>query len=409
MICQKEVLGQSVPMRRREHKFIGKIEKFCASGLFLSALLSYSATAENSIRPLRPADVVMNEEAGRGGLLIMTVRTESGEDWPLVLDTGCAKTGFDPSLAPKLGPSNATETFWNFGVEHQGTLYAPPKLYLGGVLLRNSSTNVGTYDCGGISAFVGRPILGILGIDVLKNYCVQLDFKGRRIRFLDDEHSNKDGWGEAFALNQSRDECFYTDANLAGVVGRGTLIDSGSLHDGWLRPDIYERWTNLSKPPEGSESRCPRGVLGKETYPELDLENLDEKAIASGDLHTGFNRIGIQFLSLHLVTLDFPGRTMYLKRTTETSGYTSAVQFLKSLRENGRLPGWSKDEAILPAQPNLHFHYPNSATYDIYKIGDSSFLYHYVIDRASESGEWKLQRAWRTDSSGKTNEEYSVR
>lgn len=377
-------------------------------GLILSVFLSYSVAAENSIPPPRPPDVVMNEEAGRGGLLIVTVRTESGEDWPLVVDTGCAKTGFDPSLAPKLGPTNATETFWNFGVGHIGALFAPPKLYLGGVLLRTSGTNVGTYDCSGISAFVGRPILGILGMDVLENYCVQLDFKARKIRFLDDERLKKERWGEAFSLNQLRDGCFYTEANLVGVAGRGTLIDSGSLHDGWLRPDLYEMWTNLSEPPRSGESRYPKGVLGNETYPELDLESLDEKSISSGDLHTEYNGIGIQFLSIHLVTFDFPGRTMYLKRTTETSEYTSAVRFLRSMKENGRLPGWSKDEGVLPPQALLHFHYPDSATFDGPKPGDPSSTYHYVIVRASESSDWKLQKAWRTDSAGSTNAEYSV-
>ncbi|HLX69661.1 MAG TPA: hypothetical protein VKV04_08555 [Verrucomicrobiae bacterium] len=377
----------------------------CASGLFLSALFSHSVTAaESSVQPPRPADVMMNEEAGRGGLLIVTVRTESGDEWPLVMDTGCAKTGFDPSLVPKLGPSNATETFWNFGVGHEGALYAPPKLYLGGVLLQTSGTNVGTYDCGGISAFVGRPIMGILGIDVLKNYCVQLDFNARRIRFLDDEH--KGDWGKAFSLNEMSDGCFYMEANLAHVAGRGTLIDTGSLHDGWLRPDIFDTWTNLSKPPHSGQSRYPKGVLGGETYPELDLERLDENTLSSGDLHTGYNGIGIQFLSLHLVTFDFPERTMYLKRTMETSGYTSAVRFLKSLKENGRLPGWSKDDGMLPRQTLLHFHYPDSAAFEAHKVGDSLFIYHYVIVRASEGSEWKLQKAWRTD--GSTNQEYSV-
>lgn len=392
-------------MCQRQHNFIKRTVR--AGVLLLSILLSYPVAAENSTQPPRPADVAMNSEAGRGGLLIVTVRTESGEDWPLVVDTGCAKTGFDPSLGPKLGQSLGWEKFWNFGVGHDGALYTPPKLYLGGVLLRTSSANVGTYDCSGISAFAGRPILGILGIDILKNYCVQLDFKGRRIHFLDDEHSKKEGWGEAFALNQLSDECFYTEANLAGVAGRGTLIDTGSLHDGWLRPDIYDIWTNLSNPPEGGECRYPRGVLGSETYPELNLEKL--KLIAGQDLHMGYNGIGIQFLSLHLVTFDFPERTMYLKRTAERSEYTSALHFLQTLRENDRLPGWSKGEGAIPPQASLHFHDPDSAIFEGHKAGDSSFTYHYAIVRTPDRSAWKLQRAWRTDSTGITNEEYTVR
>jgi len=175
-----------------------------------------------------------------------------------------------------------------------------------------------------------------------------------------------------------------------------------------LRPDVYQIWTNRAELPASGESRFPAGVLGKERYPELDVERLDEQSVASHELHSMFNGIGIQFLSLHLVTLDFPRKTMYLRRTTAESGHTSAVMFLKGLRENGRLPGWSKDEAMASRQALLHFNYPNSATLVAQKPGDPS-TYHYAIGRASESSAWKLQRAWRTDPTSKNNEEFSVR
>lgn len=395
-------------MHRQQRNSSIKFFMFCAGGVLLNLCLLCSGATDNSIPPRRPVDVMMNEEAGRGGLLVVTVRSENGDELPMVLDTGCAKTGFDKSIEAKLGKSIGTETFRNFGVGHPGSLYLAPRLYLGSVLLQMSSTSVGTYDCRGVSSFMGRPIMGLLGMDVLKNYCVQFDFKARRIRFLDDERSNKDGWGEAFPLIDAGDGCFYTGQNLSGVRGEGSLIDTGSLHDGWLRPDSYDIWTNLTEPPADGETRYPAGVLGAQRYPALDLERLDLNSLANHDLHTRFNGIGIQFLSLHLVTLDFPKRIVHLKRTAETSGYTSAEIFLKSLRENGQLPGWSKNEEAAPRHALLHFHYPDSATFDGQKTGDA-FTYHYSIYRPSESSAWKLQRAWRTDPAGKINEEFSVR
>lgn len=408
MVCQMEMVGQAVVMRRLQRKFISKFFIFCLRGVLLNLCFLCSGAPGNSIPARRPAEVTMNDEAGRGGLLIVTVRSESGDEWPVVLDTGCAKTGFDRSIEAKLGKSIGTETFRNFGEGHQGSLYAAPRLYLGGVLLQMSSGSVGTYDCRGVSSFAGRQIMGLLGMDILRNYCVQFDFKARRIRFLDNEHANKEGWGRPFPLIDAGDGCFYTEQNLSGVRGEGSLIDTGSLHDGWLRPDSYDIWTNLTESPADGESRCPAGVLGGESYPELDVEKLDDNSLASHDLHTRFNGIGIQFLSLHLVTLDFPKRIMYLKRTAEISGYTSAEIFLKGLRETGQLPGWSKNAEIAPRHELLHFHYPNSATFDGQKIGDA-FTYHYSVYRASESSGWTLQRAWRTDPSGRTNEELSVR
>jgi hypothetical protein len=46
-------------------------------------------------------------------------------------------------------------------------------------------------------------------------------------------------------------------------------------------------------------------MLGGDTYPDIYL-NGDGK----------YNGIGLRFLARHLVTFDFPKRTMYLKRTS---------------------------------------------------------------------------------------------
>jgi hypothetical protein len=60
------------------------------------------------------------------------------------------------------------------------------------------------------------------------------------------------------------------------------------------------------------------------------------------------NVIGLRFLARHLVTLNFPKRTMYLKRTSPgplvDEDAQQAAKFLKGLKQAGELPGWATDE-----------------------------------------------------------------
>src|ERR1035437_3483983 len=100
-------------------------------GVLSSLLLLCSCATQQSTRSRLPADVPFNQNAGRGGWLIVTVRLESGEQLPLFLDTGSPMTWFDKSQEPKLGKRLDTLTAWNFGAKQEAGLYTAPKLYLG--------------------------------------------------------------------------------------------------------------------------------------------------------------------------------------------------------------------------------------------------------------------------------------
>ena len=88
----------------------------------------------------------------------------------------------------------------------------------------------------------------------------------------------------------------------------------------------------------------------------------------------------------------------------------SALKFLIQLKPKNQLPGASKNDY----GKTTYFHYDHtdspyldSATWDILKNGDSS-IYYYTATRKSKRGSWKLQKAWRTDDSGKVLEEYPI-
>jgi hypothetical protein len=215
------------------------------------------------------------------------------------------------------------------------------------------------------------------------------------MRFLDADSSNKQNRGRAFPLTAFRG-CFLVSENLAGVKGPDSLIDTGCNSDGWLTPTLFQQWTNQVKPPGNGMASCPNSVLGGNVYTNVSL-NSDGT----------FNGIGLQFLARHLVTFDFPRRTMYLQRTSVgpliDEDSKEAVNFLNRLKGKGQLPGWSKDDKgqMYPGA------YVASHILSLKKDGDPTF-YFYMVVRSSKENSWRLQKAWRTDQNNKTIEEFSI-
>ncbi len=381
------------------------------SGTLWGLLCLCCCAAENRSLSLLPGDVVMNQDAGRGEPLIVPVRVESGEEMPFLLDTGSSVTLLDKSLEPRLGKRLYTTFDTVFGVPYEADVCAAPKLYLGNAALRMRGTNVLILDLRQIFPGMEPPIRGIIGIDILEHYCIQLDFKGGKVRFLKEQRANKNEWGKPFSLSRLASGCFWIPDNLAGIENRifGTpvsMVDTGCSYDGWMTPGLFEQWAGKVAP--DVRARFPTCVLDGETYSNvLDLRGLGASVAESGD-HTIANGLGLHFLARHLVTLDFPNRTMYLKRTSALplppKNSKAALRVLQRLRQRGEAPFWSKDEqaSYLEAYsyPN-----PNSIIITLMKSGEFT-RYRYNIARASNHTPWKLQRAWQTDQGGRKIAEY---
>ncbi len=393
---------------------------FCGIlSLFLFCLHSIAAPISSSYTTLsaadRPPDVPMNVDAGFGGWVVLDIHLAGGENFPVVVDTGCPTTCLDTSFESKLGNRIKTDTLWAFGVKSQINIFLTPKLFLNGTPLMKIGPYVVTHDCKQISDEVGRPVLGILGMDVLQNYCIQLDFVARKIRFLDYDHEDKDRWGAPLPLVDVGDGCVAINDNLAGAPGPGSLIDTGYNQYGWLEPKPFDQWTNQAVSIRKGEVHSPNAILAGQMYPEVDLRRVDPKLLSSGDTHIKINGVGLRFLARHLVTLDFPEQTLYLKRVSSGSSVDpglelekkSAAKFLKSLERQGKLPGWEKKDSVAGDHVMVRYVYPFSFVFDIPKTGDPH-IYHYTIWRASDGASWQLKRAWQTDAKGAIVKEFPL-
>ena len=253
-----------------------------------------------------PGDVPLNPDAGRGGLVIARIGLANGQTFPFIVDTGSDCTLLDKSLESKLGKSVGMDSNQLAGIPCRFDFHKAPDLYLGGARLLMTGPFVGCTDLKPLSALIGCRVMGILGMDVLEHYCIQLDFAAGKMRFLDDAHADRITWGRPFPIvplltNDSRPAVAQ---NLLGLQGPHSLIDSGFLGDGSLMPGYFQRWTNAAWVHTNGEAHSPDGVFGGEKYPWLFLSENDWPS----------DGIGLNFLARHRVTFDFPNHTLYLQR-----------------------------------------------------------------------------------------------
>lgn len=361
-----------------------------------------------------PSETAFNREAGRGDFLYVTLRMKGAEHALFVVDTGEPFTIIDKSLGPTLGRcvyTNFNRYEWHPSTEAR--IYRAPGLFLGDTRLITGNW-IHTDDLGHLAP--GRRISGILGMDCLRNYCIQLNFTEAKMRFLDPADLEITNLGAPFPLTLSgtmndENSRAYVNQTLAGDKGTNSWIDTGSPNDGYLAARFFEQELTNQKRTETNSfkglsgetmtfAKFPTGVFGGETYTNL---NIGKNSHA--------NIIGLKFLARHLVTLNFPERVMYLKKISDgpldDEGLSAASDFLRCLRKAGRLPGWLK---TVEGHANLESH-PDSETFcfTAWKEGDSS-VYHYMVTRTSKDSDspWKLLKAWRSDRNYKTIEEFPL-
>jgi len=339
-----------------------------------------SCATENSIHPILPAESSFIQNDGRENGIFVKLRLESGEELLLLVDTGRPNTILDKSLEPKLGKRLGTSTCLEpllGGVSRAG-VYKAPKLYLGNTQLLTNS-RVYTYDWQRLEP----GLMGILGMDCLRHYCIQLDFTHNKLRFLDPYQLDDHDLGEGFPLTI----LFGLVIAHADCFGTGKVYfcpDTGCTDaDAMLKPKLFDRalkqqrpvWTNQFAAYSGTSIRgaaFSTGVFGGQTYSNLIFMEW-AGTWPDGDL------IGLPFLARNLVTFNFPKRMMFLKQEDVGPHYPSsfleleAGNYLGSLVEKGQLPGWAKSdkggEGELSQNLNSFTNYPITLTFNIRKSG----------------------------------------
>ena len=299
----------------------------------LCLVLACSCATQNSVHPQLPPETSFNETASRGDPLFVTLTLESGEKLLFMVDTGLSDTVLNKSLEPKLGKRLGTGTMtWTFYEKRTDGIYRAPKLYLGHTRLLLGS-RVKTDAIGG--DYAGTPMMGVLGMDCLRHYCIQLDFAKSKMRFLDPNDLKNRDLGKAYPLNIFFG-CVFTYADILDMKQLSFRTDTGLFGavDFMLKPKVFQ-WEMREQKPFGQTDTnfilLPNGVNGTNW-----VKFADRSAPAAwlpkiefgGETYTNLlivenmskywpdeNIIGLRFFARNLVTFDFPNRIMYLKKT----------------------------------------------------------------------------------------------
>ena len=350
----REILKKIRQIELRTNRIV--IETFCA--LILGGLLGgctianppppkgsniHNPTAQVLVKAGKssatiPPEIPINKGAGRGGWLIVNLRLEDSSDLPFMVDTGSPVTVLDKSLQHSLETPIQTIFYRSSFGNQASDVVAAPKLYLENTPIKTDSYVI-TADLSKMSKRSGQRIMGILGLDCLRNYCVQLDFEAGKMRLLATNEFGADTLGKAYSLDLNnrgqnlppmfssaiRNESlpYIHHLDLAGGSNTNLLIDTGynndgAVENGAIKGNYLTRFVHFLI--KFRDLRIGKCEWNGETYDNLRIG-------------TGWNVLGLRFLARHLVTFDFPNRTMYLKKVS-----SSPLAESKSNNQENRRP-----------------------------------------------------------------------
>lgn len=264
-----------------------------------------------------------------------------GKEYLFNLDTGCSVTLFDISLKDKLRNSKGIVKGKTPGGPIEVELFDAPEAFLGPLNLKDCRT-VAVVHLEPVSTALGRKRHGVIGMNFLKKYVVQIDFDKGIVSFLKSKpdrgifsflwpSKNKHpDWGERVSVKyESRSGIPHIKAKVDGTKVDFT-IDTGYVHligrpnlpvsdsTGQLESNIFKKLrSKIHFEPKQATQITGKGKATLDFGKTAAVSRFSIGALEYKDAvfhESGESVLGIPFLSRHLVTFDFPNRKIYLKK-----------------------------------------------------------------------------------------------
>lgn len=353
------------------------------SVLFVSVAVAAFGSTVAQARFEAPIEWKMNESAGRWSWIVVKLRLEGGEEIPVMLSTASQLSVLDKSYESHLGRAwgkRKYETvFMGIPKTKTGTEFKAPE-----VTIEGRAFPLGRVVSEDLSREIyATAMKGLLGMDALMNYCVQLDFDANRIRLMRSGEAQGD-LGQAYSMVWEKGLPGIRAEALGGEPNSVVMIDTMYDADGVTKARPFGRSY------EWKEARWGGG-----TYTNLVVGRASGKEL---------NCLGLDFLARHLVTLDFPAQRVYLKQRSvgplEDADQKEVGDYLWGLEGKGRLPGWPQKSGTLFGDPY------SVLTMAARPEGETTFTYHYKVKRAGRG--WQIEKAWKSDAAGEVVQEFAV-
>ncbi|MBS0263038.1 MAG: PDZ domain-containing protein [Planctomycetes bacterium] len=252
---------------------------------------------------------------GKHGRMIVLPVELGGRTIECLVDTGAGLTGFDIGLEDELGSPEGFRMLQTPRGISRRPAYQWPDVTLSGQRFRTNRAVVGL-DLEDVRLATNSRIQGVIGFDVLRQNRMQIDFDQGKLRFLDEFTPDI---AASLGLRIPLELTEYAPPFVMGSAGKRHrlrfLIDTGTQGNS-LDADKFDELLDMDEVTLGSEFESVTAAghaKGERGYVEslsLGPFTLRKQRVA----RININSLGLRFLSRFVVTFDFPGRSLYLKK-----------------------------------------------------------------------------------------------
>lgn len=249
-------------------------------------------------------------------LILLPVRFKGKEYW-FVLDTGSSHTVFDASFRHELGAATRIVEAQTAANSIIVELFDAPEAFLGPLNLQDCG-EVSCFDLTMLSSVLGRPVTGIIGMNFLRGYVVQIDFDEWTLSFIQPMGADKSDWGRGLAMNCELAGCPRITGRILDRIDVDFLIDTGANATGFLESKMFRKILTEKGPK--TSNVLVQTVSGIQQLREARIKGLSvgplkyQGLIFAEGIEGSWSCLGLSFLSRHIVTFDFPNSKIYFKK-----------------------------------------------------------------------------------------------
>jgi predicted aspartyl protease len=247
-----------------------------------------------------------------GDVLLLPVQF-AGKQYQFMLDTGATDTVYDSTFRARLGDPIKKRTVETPKGKVQLLFFQALEASVGKMSLRTKQPII-CADLKLAREASGHQIMGVVGLDFLRQHRIRIDFDAGRLEFLDLLEAEPGTpipltlrhFYHAKATVAEEEEQFMIDTGCCGFSISGDL--SAKLRERLVREkealEVSEGYsTDLSGASEDQRMTLKNFVLGPFTHHQLCFGSAVQR-----------NVLGLNYLSRYIVTFDFPNQKMYLKK-----------------------------------------------------------------------------------------------
>jgi len=266
-----------------------------------------------------------------------------------VVDSGCSTTILDPLLAKRLGaPKGQKIAEALYHSDLTLNVYAAPNIRVGAMVL--PVTTVAEANLRMARLISGDECSGVLGMDVLSQYVVTLDFSREQF-YLSSEAPSAESvdstsvpmialggghYGVAAVLNDSHRLTLSIDSGTSTSISLNRQDWKTVFGNDSQRIGRISCFTGLGNSVQVNQTvRLKSLRIGSNLYRNLLCTCLPNPSSAS--------RIGLGLLRRNLVTLDFPNKRLQLIERSQMPQEQDDMSGLHLLRENGAVTVYAVD------------------------------------------------------------------